>query len=61
VLVDPQSPAELAGALEMVLSSSEIRSELIEKGKRRAAAYSWRTTAEETRKIYQRVLSHQSL
>lgn len=61
VLVDPRSPAELAGALELVLSSREIRSELIEKGKRRAAVYSWRTAAEETRKIYQRVLSNQSL
>jgi glycosyltransferase involved in cell wall biosynthesis len=57
VLVDPESPAEIAGALEMVLASSEIRARLIEKGFAKVATYSWRRCAEETRDLYQRVLS----
>ena len=57
VLVDPLSATEIAGALEMVLSSEDLRATLIEKGKAKAASYTWRACAEETRKIYQRVLS----
>ncbi|MHB9112005.1 MAG: glycosyltransferase family 4 protein [Thermoleophilia bacterium] len=57
VLVDPESPAELAGALEMVLSSAEVREGLIEKGLARVGTFSWRRCAEETRNLYQRVLS----
>ena len=57
MLVDPESTAEIAGALEMVLSSSEIRADLIEKGLSRVETFSWRRCAEETRDLYQRVLS----
>ena len=57
VLVDPMNAAELAGALEMVMSSSEMRARLIEKGHAQSARYSWRTMAEETRKIYERVIA----
>ncbi|MDO8737315.1 MAG: glycosyltransferase family 1 protein [Thermoleophilia bacterium] len=57
VLVDPESPAEIAGALEMVLSSGDVRAGLIEKGTARVATFSWRQCAEETRDLYQRVLS----
>ncbi len=57
ILVDPTNATELTGALEMVLSSSDLRAELIEKGKKQVALYSWRTCAIETRKIYERVLS----
>jgi glycosyltransferase involved in cell wall biosynthesis len=57
ILVDPQSATELAGALELVLSSADLRAELIEKGKARAERYDWRACAVETRKIYERVLS----
>jgi len=57
VLVDPLSHTDLAGALEMVLSSGDMRSEMIEKGKARAALFPWRATAEQTREIYQQVIS----
>lgn len=56
VLVNPRSAAEVAGALEMVLESSAVREELVEKGFRRAARFSWEKTARETRKIYQSLL-----
>ena len=57
VLVDPTDTTELAGALEAVLSSSDLQAELIKKGKKHVIGYSWRTCAIETRKIYERVLS----
>ncbi len=56
ILVDPLNATEIAGALEMVLSSTEVRVELVEKGKDKATKYHWRICAEETRKIYQRVI-----
>ena len=57
VLIDPRNAAELAGAIEMVLSSHDMRMELIEKGKKQSAIYSCRTMAAETRKIYEKVVS----
>lgn len=57
VLVDPESPAEIAGALEMVLSSTDMRVNMIEKGLERVETFSWRRSAEETRDLYQRVLT----
>ncbi len=56
VLVDPTSPAELAGALAMVLGSGSLRRDLVEKGLARAAGFTWEKTAEETRKIYEMVV-----
>jgi glycosyltransferase involved in cell wall biosynthesis len=55
-LVSPKNIAELAGALEMVLNSDDLRAELIKKGFERAAQFRWAKTAMETRKIYERVL-----
>lgn len=57
VLVDPEDGAGFAGAVEMVISSGEVRSGLVEKGRARAAAFDWRRTAEETRKIYEQVIA----
>jgi glycosyltransferase involved in cell wall biosynthesis len=41
VLVDPRSPEELAHALSRVLTDVELRRDLIERGRRRAGAFSW--------------------
>lgn len=57
MLVDPEDGAGFAGAVEMVISSGEVRSELIEKGRARAAAFTWRRMAEETRRIYEQVIA----
>ncbi len=56
MLVDPTSAGELAAALEMVLDSDSVRRELVKKGLRRAAQFSWEMTARETRKIYELVV-----
>lgn len=57
LLIDPLDVAGIAGALDMVLSSSELRDDLVNKGALRASRYSWRRSAEATRKVYQHVIS----
>ncbi|MFA5809802.1 MAG: glycosyltransferase family 1 protein [Thermoleophilia bacterium] len=57
VLVDPRKPGEMAGALEMVLSSDSMQEELIGKGVVRASGFSWERTAKQTREIYARVVN----
>lgn len=55
LLVDPRNDQELAVALERVLTDSVFRSGLIEKGKKRAQAFSWRNTAQRTYDVYDRL------
>lgn len=57
VLVDPGNIGEIAAALEMLLSSSEMREQLVSRGLRQAADFSWRNSAEQTRRIYEKVIS----
>ncbi len=57
LLVDPRNAAEMAASLELVLESEDLRRDLVEKGVARAARFSWRRTAEETRRIYARVIA----
>ncbi|MFA6002294.1 MAG: glycosyltransferase family 1 protein, partial [Thermoleophilia bacterium] len=57
VLVDPRKPGEMAGALEMVLSSGGMREELISKGLARVSDFSWEKTAQQTREIYARIVN----
>lgn len=57
MLVDPEDAAGIAGAVEMVISSGEVRAGLVEKGRARATAFTWRRTAEETRKIYEQAIA----
>jgi glycosyltransferase involved in cell wall biosynthesis len=47
VYVDPTSAREIRGALEQLLGSSDLRAQLGEKAKTRAARFSWDRTAEE--------------
>jgi alpha-1,3-rhamnosyl/mannosyltransferase len=56
VTVDPNDPDGIAGALAMVLSSDDLRQDLIAKGRARAAGFAWDTTARETRAIYDRIV-----
>lgn len=48
VLIDPESIEELAAAMELLATDSGMRNLLIERGKKRAAGFSWTRTAEET-------------
>jgi glycosyltransferase involved in cell wall biosynthesis len=57
LLVNPVSVAELAEAMSAVLERPELALSLREKGRRRAASYSWEATAARTRQVYSEVLA----
>jgi glycosyltransferase involved in cell wall biosynthesis len=56
ILINPYSPAEIAGSLERVLSDEGLRNELSAKGLERAKKFSWEGTAEKTIEVYRKVL-----
>jgi len=49
LLVDPFDPADIANALERVLTDAALRAEMRQKGLARATLFTWRRCAEETR------------
>jgi glycosyltransferase involved in cell wall biosynthesis len=55
LLADPRSESSMAGAIERLYSDQALRRELVEKGRVRAAGFSWRSNAAETVKIYRKV------
>ncbi len=55
VLVDPTDADALAAGLLRVLEDPTLRSELAERGRVRAAEFSWARTAEETVRVYDTV------
>jgi glycosyltransferase involved in cell wall biosynthesis len=57
VFVDPASTTGLFDALSRVVSDTELAARLAESGRRRAAGYSWRRTADATLEVYRSVLS----
>jgi glycosyltransferase involved in cell wall biosynthesis len=58
VLVDPYSVSSIAAAIETVANSSELQRELREAGLARAACFSYRKMAEQTRSVYHQLLPH---
>ena len=46
---------EIAGALESLLSDGKLRQELGEKGKRRAAGFTWERAADQTLAVLRRI------
>ena len=57
VLIDPTDVTQLAEALEAVMSKTDLRSSLVEKGRRRARHFTWRRCAERTVEVYRAALS----
>jgi glycosyltransferase involved in cell wall biosynthesis len=53
---DPLDIDNMAKVINKVLSKPELRKELIRKGKKQAAKYSWRRMAEQTLAIYKQAL-----
>ena len=49
---DPESIESIASTVEMLVSSEESRTALIEAGRRRAEAFTWERCAVETEKVY---------
>lgn len=56
VLVDPHRPTAIAEGLAAVLEDDDLAGSLRDKGRRRAATYSWSRTAELTARAYARVV-----
>lgn len=57
LFVDPYDAEALAEALRTVLTDTQVRSDLIVKGKERAKLFSWGRTAQETKALYRRIVS----
>ncbi len=56
LLYDPRKPDEIAEALVRISSDDSLRNDLIAKGKKRAALFSWDTTARQMIEFFNRVL-----
>ncbi len=56
ILVNPEDPAHIAAAIEK-LSNKEVYTACIEKGFENAKRFSWKLTAEKTRRLYEEVYS----
>jgi alpha-1,3-rhamnosyl/mannosyltransferase len=54
LLFDPKDPASIAEAIERLITDAGLRSDLRERGLRRAAEYSWDRAARQTLDIYHR-------
>ncbi len=57
VLVNPLSVREIAAAVRALLTDSSRRGELAQRGRRRAASFTWERTAKQTLSVYQKVLA----
>jgi glycosyltransferase involved in cell wall biosynthesis len=56
-LIDPYDVESIAAALRRTLQAPDLRRELGDRGRERAAHFTWSTTAAQTREIYQQVLA----
>ncbi len=55
LMVDPDEPAEIAGAVEKVLKEDSTRERLIERGRLRAREFTWEAAARRTLALYRRL------
>ena len=53
---DPRDPADIAATIRRVLEDTALRDELIERGRRRAASFSWAETATGTAAVYRELV-----
>jgi glycosyltransferase involved in cell wall biosynthesis len=58
ILVDPLSVASIAAAIETVANGEDVQRKLRQAGLTRAAQFSFRKMAEQTREVYRRVGGH---
>jgi len=54
---NPDSPEELSSCIETVINDTNIRNDLIQKGREREKLFSWDKCAEETYSFYEEILS----
>lgn len=55
ILVEPQDPSALAGALLSVVEDSKLRDRLAETGREQAAGYSWQTSVDGLADVYRQL------
>jgi glycosyltransferase involved in cell wall biosynthesis len=55
VMIDPDDVEDLAGALEQTLCNAELRQQLVDKGRQRAAEYTWARAARSLLEVYRNV------
>jgi glycosyltransferase involved in cell wall biosynthesis len=60
LLFDPEDTGAIRAALERLLGDAALRADLIEKGRRRAADFTWERTADGTAATYARALSQRA-
>jgi glycosyltransferase involved in cell wall biosynthesis len=60
LLVDPRDTDSIADGMERVATDRSLRNELSEAGKRRAAQFNWRSTAEKTAAVFRAVANRAS-
>jgi len=57
LLVDPYRVEEIAHAIQRILGDSELRQELIQRGYKQAAKFTWANSAKQLHQIYTKVLA----
>jgi glycosyltransferase involved in cell wall biosynthesis len=57
VYFNPKNTNDMARKIDLVLSNSNLRNQLIKRGHTQAAKYSWQHTAQKTLKIYKKVIT----
>ncbi len=55
LFVDPESPQEIAQAMEHISTNSTLRDDLVQKGRKRALVFSWDKAARELKSIINKV------
>jgi len=55
MLVNPENVFDIARGITEVLLNAELREELISRGRKQAARFSWRRTADEVLDVYQQI------
>ena len=55
MLVNPENVFDIARGITEVLLNAELREELISRGRKQAARFSWRRTAEEVLDVYEQL------
>jgi glycosyltransferase involved in cell wall biosynthesis len=54
--INPNDPTSIAYGINKVINDNQLRQNLIDKGKKRAASFSWEKTAQQTINAYQQIL-----
>lgn len=56
IYFDPYSEASIKNAIESILKDNKLRNSIVSKGTERLEAFSWETTALQTKKIYESII-----